>query len=107
MPDNFTDQFIGYVKKQMARFRAGDDEYHGSSFNRSVTDMFDEIEEEIIDQSNWAFLAYHALQKTRAKYDEVQKRIHDGEIYVESLNKQIADLEDRLDVSQPSPPPRC
>jgi len=104
MSESMTDLFIGYVQKQMARFRKGEDEYNGDSFHSDFTSLLDEIEEEIIDQSNWAFLAYHALQKTRAKFERLQSQINDKETYIENLNKQIADLEDDMGVSTPAPP---
>ncbi len=55
-----------FVQQLRARLEKGAREYGDSSFDRPTAELFDEIEEELVDIAGWTVVLLHRLQRIRA-----------------------------------------
>ena len=70
-----------FIQRAEKRLRQGHREYGDGSFERPLFSLLAEVEEEILDQVNWAFIAWTRIHGLRErvrlledKLDEVEMR---------------------------------
>lgn len=54
-----------FVTSLSARLRVGAKTYGDKSFTRPLSELLEEIEQELLDQAGWAFIAYCRLQEMK------------------------------------------
>lgn len=63
LSDKAIAQYLPYFQvKSRARLEVGAKEYGDISFERPIYELLEEIEQELLDQSNWAFIAFVRIQ---------------------------------------------
>lgn len=67
-------------KKLEKRMRDGHRDYGDRSFERPLVALLDEVEEEILDQINWSFIAWTRNRELAAKVRVLEDRLDDEEI---------------------------
>ena len=63
----------GFVAKMESRLAAGQREYGDASFDRPIAELIDEVEEEIIDQVGWSFIAWSRIVSLREKVGRLER----------------------------------
>ena len=56
-----------FVTSLAARLAKGAKEYGDVSFTRPLSELLEEIEQEILDQAGWAFIAYCRIQQIKRR----------------------------------------
>jgi hypothetical protein len=59
---NFPDHYGPFINKLTDRLRKGAQLYEDKAFDRPLLDLLEEIEQEVLDQSAWGYLAYAKIQ---------------------------------------------
>ena len=62
---NPLDKWPDFMDSCWTRMEAGQREYGDKSFRRPVGEIVHEIEEELFDVCNWAFIAYCRIQDAK------------------------------------------
>lgn len=62
---DYDDDFINFQTECRARLKDGAREYGNESFNRNPQQLIGEIEEELMDVTNWSFILFARLQRIR------------------------------------------
>jgi hypothetical protein len=71
------EEFFGLGKKRM---RAGHREYGDRSFDRPLFALMAEIEEELLDCPNWAFIAWSRLNRLKKKIEILEDSLDTAEM---------------------------
>lgn len=66
--------FDQFVEAMRARLHVGALEYGDQSFDKPLSSLADEIDQELVDQANWSFIGFMRLQRTRRKIEELERR---------------------------------
>lgn len=77
-----------FEKKLKKRMEQGHREYGDRSFDRPLFSLLDEIEEELLDQPVWAFIAWTRIENLR---DRLQ--ILEGQMSIEEMKQLIKDTQ--------------
>lgn len=90
-------RFSEFVMLAKARLERGEEEYGDSSFDLPPEILIDEIQEELLDVTNWSFILWETLERCREKterltdkYPAVEPGIGNRTAGMTEQHKQIA-----------------
>jgi hypothetical protein len=63
----YGEHFAQFVRMLEARLEAGAREYGDKSFDAPLGQLIDELQQEIIDQCGWSFIAFVRAERLRTK----------------------------------------
>jgi len=66
MTPEYQIDFDTFVAKLESRLQGGADEYGNKSFSSHPIVLLEEVEEELLDVCNWAFILYYRLKDIKA-----------------------------------------
>ena len=70
---HYTEELETFQDLMKSRMEDGYREYGDTSFGKSLRSLLQEIQEELVDTANWAFIGYSKLQRIREKLDQAEK----------------------------------
>ena len=74
------DHFPKFIAALETRMKAGHRTYGDRSFNRPLFNLLTEIEEELLDQGNWAFIGWVQLHSLRERIQKLEHRLEEIEM---------------------------
>ena len=72
--------FPRFIQRLEKRLRQGHREYGDRSFQRPTFSLIAEIEEEVLDQANWAFITWTRLHDLRERVRLLEDRLDEAEM---------------------------
>ena len=81
-----------FIKTLEKRLKAGHREYGDGSFDRPLFTLLAEVEEEILDQVNWSFIAWTRLDSLRERVRLLEDKL--DEVEMEELIEKVTKGED-------------
>jgi len=89
-------EFPKFIQRLEKRLRQGHREYGDKSYERPMFSLLAEIEEEILDQANWASIAWTRLHSLRERTRLLEDRLDEVEM-AELIKKTIENSEEILE----------
>jgi len=82
-----------FVQRLEKRLRQGHRDYGDKSFARPTFGLLAEVEEELLDQVNWSFIAWTRIHSLRGRLQLLEDKL--DEVEMDELLQQQADLGNR------------
>lgn len=79
MPAKWRTLWPKFCEKLESRLEKGHREYGDGSFDRSLSSLLEEVEEEIMDQILWSFIGWSRLESLRGQVEKLEGRLDSSE----------------------------
>ena len=95
--------FPRFTQRLEKRLRQGHREYGDRSFQRPTFALIAEIEEEVLDQANWAFITWTRLHSLRERVRLLEDRLDEAEMAQLLAGSDPEELEEFESVGKAGP----